>query len=83
MVKVCASTAADLGLIPIFGVDISPGRVMPVTSKLGNPTAILPGAWRYGVSAEAGRPVVSILRLGGLESLICSFYPSVAACPIV
>ena len=43
----------------------------------------LPGAWRYRVSAETGRPGVSILRLGEVESWICSFYLSVAARKIV
>ena len=40
--------------------------------------ATLPGAWRYRVSTGTGRPGVSIL--GERESLICSFYLSVAAC---
>ena len=39
----------------------------------------LPGAWRYMVSAGTGWPGVSILWLGEMESLICSFYLSVAA----
>ena len=46
-------------------------------SKIGTPVATLPGAWSYGVSAGTGRPGVSI------ESLICSFYLSVAARKIV
>ena len=29
--------------------------------KIGTPVAILPGAWRYRVSAGTGRPGVSIL----------------------
>ena len=41
--------------------------------------ATLPGAWRYRVSTGTGRPGVSILWLGEMESLICSFYLSVAA----
>ena len=50
--------------------------------KIGTPVATLPGAWRYRVSAGIGRSCVSILwlRLGEVESLICSFYLSVAAC---
>ena len=51
--------------------------------KIGTPVATLPGAWRYRVSAGTGRPGVSILWLGEMESLICSFYLSVAARQIV
>ena len=47
--------------------------------KIGTPVATLPGAWRYRVSAGTGRPGVSILWLGEMESLICSFYLGVAA----
>ena len=52
-------------------------------SKIGTPVATLPGAWRYRVSAGTGRPSVSIQWLGEVESLICSFYLSVAAHEIV
>ena len=41
--------------------------------------ATLPGAWRYRVSARTGRPGVSILRLGEMDSWICNFYLGVAA----
>ena len=51
--------------------------------KIGTPVATLPGAWRYTVSAETGRPGVSILWLGEVKSLICNFYLSVAARKIV
>ena len=51
--------------------------------KIGTPVATLPGAWRYRVSAGTGRPDVSTLWLGEVESLICNFYLSVAACKIV
>ena len=51
--------------------------------NIGTPVATLPGAWHYKVSAGTGRPGVSILWLGEMESLICSFYLSVAACEIV
>ena len=37
------------------------------------------GAWCYRVSTGTGRPCVSILWLGEVESLICNFYLSVAA----
>ena len=47
--------------------------------NIGTPVATLPGAWRYRVSAGTGRPGVSILWLGEVESWICSFYLSVAA----
>ena len=36
--------------------------------KIGTPVATLPGAWRYKVSAGTGRPGVSILWLGEMES---------------
>ena len=51
--------------------------------KIGTPVATLPGAWLYRVSAGTGRPGVSILWLGEVESLICSFYLSVAARKLV
>ena len=51
--------------------------------KIGTPVATLPGAWRYRVSTGTGRPGVSILWLAEIESLICSFYLSVAARKIV
>ena len=47
--------------------------------KIGTPVATLPGAWRYRISAGIGQPSVSILWVGEVESLICSFYLSVAA----
>ena len=51
--------------------------------KIGTPVATLPGAWRYRVSTGTGRPDVSILWLGEVESWICNFYLSVAARKIV
>ena len=36
--------------------------------KIGTQVATLPGAWRYRVSAGTGRPGVSILWLGEMES---------------
>ena len=51
--------------------------------KIGTPVAILPGAWRYRVSAGTGWPGVTILRLGEMESVICNFYLSVAARKLV
>ena len=51
--------------------------------KIGTPVSTLPGAWRYRVSAGPGRPSVSTLWLGEVESLICNFCLSVAVCKIV
>ena len=51
--------------------------------NIGTPVATLPGARRYRDSAGTGRPGVRILWLGEIESLICSFYLSVAARKIV
>ena len=51
--------------------------------KIGNPVSTLPGTWCYRVSAGTGRPGVSILSLGQMESLVSNFYLSVAACTIV
>ena len=51
--------------------------------KIGAPVATLPGVWRYRVSAGTGRPSISILWLGEMESLICNFYLSVAARKLV
>ena len=47
--------------------------------KIGSPVANLPGTWCYRVSTGTGRPGVSILGLGEMESLVCSFCLSVAA----
>ena len=51
--------------------------------NIGTPVATLPGAWRYRVSAGTGRPGVSILWLGEMESLVCNFCLNVAARKIV
>ena len=45
--------------------------------------ATLPGAWHYRVNAGTSWPGVSILRPGGIGSLICYVYLSVAARRIV
>ena len=47
--------------------------------KIGTSVATLPGAWCYRLSAGTGWPGVSILRLGGKDSLICNFYLSIQA----
>ena len=62
---------------------IFPGSSHSSYLKIGTPKAILPGTWRYMVSAGTGRPSVSILWLGEMESSVCNFYLSVAACKIV
>ena len=62
---------------------IFPGLSQTSDLKIGTSVATLPGAWRYRVSAGSGWPSVSILWLGEMESLICNFYLSVAACKIV
>ena len=51
--------------------------------KIGTPVATLLGAWHYGVSARTGRPGVSVLWLGEMDSWVCNFYISVAARTIV
>ena len=48
--------------------------------KIDTPVATVPGAWCYRVSAGTGRPGASILWLGEMESFVCNFYLSVAAC---
>ena len=80
MVKASSSKAADPGSNLAFAVDIFSGSSHTSDFKIGT---TLPGAWRYRVSAGAGRPGVSILRLGEVESLIYNFYLSVAGRKIV
>ena len=58
---------------------IFPGSSHTSDWKIGTPVTTLPGAWRYRFSTGTGRPGVSILWLGEVESLICYFYLSVAA----
>ena len=60
---------------------IFPGGSSPTSDlKIGTLLASLPGVWRFMVRAGCGWPGVSILWLGEVESLICNFYLSVAAC---
>ena len=77
-VKASASGAGDPGFESHLRWDFS-GSSHTSDLKIGTPVAILPGAWRYRVSAGTGQPGVSILCLGAVESLICDFYLSVAA----
>ena len=51
--------------------------------EIGTPVATLQGVWCYRISTGTGRPGVSVLWLGEVESLIWSFYLSVVACKIV
>ena len=60
VVKVSASTAEDPGFESRLRRDFS-GSSHTSDLKIGTPVAILPGAWRYRVSAGTGWPGVSIL----------------------
>ena len=82
MVKASASREEDPGLESRLSRDFS-GSSHTSDLKIGTPVATLPGAWRYRVSAGTGRPGVSILCLGEVESVICNFYLSVAARKLV
>ena len=73
-----ASRAEDLGFKSCLWQDFSESNHTS-DLKIGTPVVTLPGAWHYRVSAGTDRPSVSILWLGEVESLICSFYLSVAA----
>ena len=75
VVKASASGAEDLGFESHLGWDFS-GSSHTSDLKI---VVTLPSAWRYRVSAGTGRPGVSILWLGEVESLICNFYLIVAA----
>ena len=77
VVKASASGAEDPGLESRLRRDISE------TSHTSDLKIDTPGVWRYRVGAGTGRPGVSILRPGEVESWICDFYLSVAARKIV
>ena len=81
-VKASASRAEDPGFESRLRLDFS-GSSQTNDLKIGTPVAALPGAWCYRVSSGTGRPIVSILWPGEVESLICRFYLSVAASKIV
>ena len=78
VVKASASAAEDPGFESRLRRDFS-GSSYTSDFKTGTSVATLPGAWHYRVSAGTGRPGVSILWLGEVESWICNFYLSVAA----
>ena len=80
--KASASRAEDPGFESRCA-GIFSGSSHTSDSKIGTPVATLPGAWRYRVRAGTGRPGVSVLWMGEVESLICNFYLSVAARKIV
>ena len=82
VVKASASGAEDPGFESRLQRAF-PGSNHTSDFKIGTPVATLPGVWHCRVSAETGRPGVSILWLGEVESLICNFYFSVAARKIV
>ena len=81
MVKASALRAEDPRFKSHLWQDFFSGSNHTSDSKIGTPEATLPGAWLYRVSAGTGRPGVSIM--GEMESLVCNFYLSVAACTIV
>ena len=79
VVKASASGTEDPGFESRLRRDFS-GSSHANELKIGTPVATLPGAW---VSAGTGRPGVSVVWLGEVESLICNFYLSVAARTLV
>ena len=82
LVKASASGVADPGFESHLRLDFS--ESCPKSDlKIDTPLATLPGAWHYRFSTGTGRSSVSIVRLGGVESLICNVYLSVAARKIV
>ena len=76
--KASASRAEDPGFESRLRRNFS-GSSHTSDSKIGTLVATLPWAWCYRVSTGTGRPGVSILWLGEVESLICNFYLRVAA----
>ena len=82
VVKASASRAEDLGFESRLRRDF-PGLSHTSDLEIGTPVATLPGAWRYRVRVGTGRPGVSILWLGEVESLICNFCLSVATSTVV
>ena len=77
-VKASASRVKDMGFDSRLRRDLS-GSSHTSDLKIGTPVATLPGAWRYRVSAGTGRPGVSMLGLGEMESLMCNISYSVVA----
>ena len=82
VVKASASAADDPGFESRLRRDFS-GSSHTSDFKTGTLVATLPGAWHYRLSAGTGRPGVSILWLGEVESLSYNFHLSVTARKIV
>ena len=82
VVKASASRAEGPGFESRLRRDFS-GSSHTSDLNIGTPVATLLGAGRYRVSAWTGRPGISILWLGEMESWICNFCLSVAARNIV
>ena len=82
MVKASASGAEDPGFESCLRRDFS-GSSRTSDLKISTPMATLLGAWHYRVSTGTGRPGVSVLWLGEVESWICNFFLSVAARKLV
>ena len=78
LLKASASRADVPGSNPACDGNFS-GSSHTSDFKIGAPVATLPDTWRYTVSAGTGRPGVSILGLGEVDSLIRNFYLGVAA----
>ena len=82
VVKASASRAGGPGFESRWRLGFS-GSSHTSDLNIGTPAATRPGACCYRACAGTGRAGVSILWLGEVESLICSFYLSVAARKIV
>ena len=83
MAKACPSNAEDPGFNSHSRRGDCSGSSDTNDSKNGISVATLPDAWRDTVNAGTGWVGVSIFWLGEVESLICSFYLSVAARTLV
>ena len=79
MVKASESRAEDPGFESRLRRGIFSESSHTSELKIGSPETILPGAWRYRVSAGTDRRGVSILWLGEVKSLIGNFFFGVAA----
>ena len=81
--KACTSKAEDPVFESRLRLDFSrSSNTIDLKKKKGTTVPTLPGAWRYRVSTGTGRPGVSILQLGEVESLIYN-YLSVTARRVV
>ena len=72
VLSLCARLESGRSLVRIlFAPGFFSGSSHASDLKIGTPVA-LPGAWRYRARAGTGRPGVSLLWLGEIESLICN-----------